>query len=133
VKLSIILTVVTALLFGTVATASAGTASGTTALLGTPVSGASVDVDVSVVSGAPVVPYVYSLQNECYFSGKTSGPPDAYQRDDIVNWNFSSPPNIPHAIMPVNLLPVPKDSVCKVSIVKDNTVVKGSVTKYTVQ
>ncbi len=35
--------------------------------------------------------------------------------------------------MTVNLLTVPAGSVCKVFLVNNNTVVKGSVTKYSVQ
>jgi hypothetical protein len=122
--------------FGAAAAAHAGTAAGKTNLLGPAISGSSVDVDVSVVSTTPVVPYEYAIQNECYFSGKTSGPPDSYQRDDIVNWSYSSPApygEVPHAIMTVNLLTVPVGSTCKVFLVKNNQVVKGSTTKYPVQ
>jgi hypothetical protein len=117
------------------ATASAGQASGTTTLLGTPATGTYVDVDVSVVSAAPVVAYEYALQNECYFSGKVQGPPDSYQRDDIVNWVFSDPPpngNVPHAIMTVSLVTVPAGSKCKMFIAKGNQVVKGSTKIYNV-
>jgi hypothetical protein len=124
------------MVFGSAATASAGQATGTTALLGPATFGESVDVDVSVVSATPVVPYEYSIQNECYFSGRFSGRPDSYQRDDIVNWIYSSPPpngDVPHAIMTVNLLTVPAGSACKVFLVKNNTVVKGSTSKYIVQ
>ena len=35
--------------------------------------------------------------------------------------------------MTVNLLTVPAGSACKVFLVKNNTVVKGSTTKYKVQ
>ena len=135
-KLSIVLVVVAALVFGTSATAIAGTASGTTELLATPTAGSSVDVDVSVVSDAPVVAYEYSIQNECYFSGKAKGKPDSYQNDPIVNWVYSSPPpngDVPHAIMAVNLVSIPAGSACKVFIVKNNTLVKESTTIYTVQ
>ena len=120
------------MVFAATVTASAGTAKGTTTLLGTATSGSSVDVDASVVSSAPVVPYDYAIQNECYFSGKTSGPPDSYQRDDIASWNYSDG-NIPHAVMTMNLLTVPAGSACKVFLVNNNVVVKGSTTKYSVQ
>lgn len=121
------------LVFGTAATAGAGQATGTTTLLGDPLAGSSVDVDVSIVSSAPVVAYEYAIQNECWFTGKAAGPPDSYQRDDIVNWVYSSPPpagNVPHAIMTVNLLTVPAGSTCKIFLVKGNQVVKGSTTTY---
>ena len=131
-----LLAVLVFMVFGSAATASAGTATGATDLLSDPISGSSVDVDVSVVSATPAVPYEYAIQNECYFSGRFSGRPDSYQRDDIVNWIYSEPPpigEVPHAIMTVNLLTVPAGSACKVFLVKNNTVVKDSTTKYTVQ
>ncbi len=115
--------------------ASAGTATGTTNLLGTAVSGSFVDVDVSVVSSTPVVAFEYAIRNECYFSGKVAGPPDSSQQDPIVDWVYSSPPpygSVPHAIMPVYLVTVPAGSQCKVFLVKNNTFVKGSLTTYTV-
>jgi hypothetical protein len=132
-KRSIILFLV--LLLGTVATASAGTAKGTTSLLGPAVAGSFVDVDVSVTSETPVVAYEYAFQNECYFSGKVAGPPDSYQRDDIVYWNYSTPPaygDVPHAIMTAYLDTVPAGSKCKMFLVRNNTVVKGSTTFYSV-
>jgi hypothetical protein len=131
-----IFVMVVLMVVGTAATASAGTATGITTLLGPAISGQSVDVDVSVVSATPVVPYEYAIQNECYFSGKLTGRPDSYQRDAIVNWAYSSPPpngDVPHAIMTVNLLTVPAGAKCKVFLVKNNTVVKGSTTSYTVE
>src|SRR3954447_10520887 len=111
------------LVFLTSSLASAATTTGTTTLLGTPTSGSSVSVDVSIVSTTPVVPYEYAIQNECFFSGRLSGNPDSYQRDDIVNWD-SSVGTVPHTIMPVYLKIVPTGSVCKVFLVKNNTVVK---------
>lgn len=131
-----IFVVLVLLVFGSAATASAGQATGTTTLLGTPISGLYVDVDVSVVSSTPVVAYEYALQNECYFSGRPSGRPDSYHRDDIVDWNFSAPPpngDVPHAIMTVNLLTIPAGSACKVFLVKNNQKVKGSTTIYEVE
>ena len=136
VKLPSTIAIVIALVFCTMGTAHAGTASGTTELLGAPISGTYVDVDVAVVSEAPVVAYEYALQNECYFSGKTNGKADSFQRDDIMNWFYSSPPpngEVPHATMTVNLLTVPAGSACKVFLVKNNQTVKGSTTIYTVQ
>src|SRR2546423_14410586 len=135
-RLLTISAVLVLLVFGTTVTASAGTATGTTTLLGTPISGSSVDVDVSVVSSTPVVPYEYALQNECFFSGRLSGRSDSYQRDAIGNWNYSAPaPNgdVPHATLTVNLLTVPAGSACKVVLGNDNQVVNASTTTYTVQ
>lgn len=123
------------LLTGVPATAMAGQGTGSTELLGVPVAGGSVDVQVEVISATPVVAYEYSIVNQCWFTGRASGPSDSYQRDDIVNWVFSSPPahgTVPQAIMPVDLTSVPEGATCKVSLVKNNTLVKGSVTKYVV-
>src|SRR5215212_2541593 len=97
-----------------VSTASAGTATGTTTLTGLAVAGSSVNVDVSAVSEIPVVPYEYSIRNECNFAGRTNGRPDSTQTDPIVNWLYSGPPNIPHAIMPIYFTQIPAGSFCKV-------------------
>src|SRR6187399_2713696 len=67
-------------LLGLVALASAGTASGTTEILGQtggPYDGVAhedtpTDVELTISTGAPVVPYEYSLINKCWFDGKTS-------------------------------------------------------------
>jgi hypothetical protein len=116
-----------------VSTASAGTGTGTTILLGPAVAGSSVDVDASALSDIPVVPYEYSIRNECNFAGRTNGQPDSTQTDSIVNWLYSDPTNtIPHAIMPLYFTKIPTGSFCKVFLLRNNQVVKGSVTSYTV-
>ena len=117
--------------------ANAATATGTTTF--TPVgavavAGSSVNVDVSVVSEIPVVPYEYSIRNECSFAGRTNGQPDSTQTDPIVNWLYSDPSNtVPHAIMPIYFTTILKGSFCRVFLIRNNQVVKGSVTSYTVQ
>ncbi len=119
-----------------VSIASAGTATGTTAFVpgDTPVAGGNANADVSVVSETPVVPYEYAIQNECNFAGKTNGRPDSIQTDAIVNWLYSDPTNtIPHAIMPIYFTKIPAGSFCKMFLLKNNQVVKGSTTSYTVQ
>jgi hypothetical protein len=123
------------LVFAAALPASAGTATGTTTLLGLPTAGTAVNVQVSVVSDIPVVPYEYAIQNECYFSGRISGHYDSLQRDDIVNWIYSSPPpngSVPVAIMTVYLNSVPTGAACRVYLMKGGTLVKGSTTSYTV-
>jgi hypothetical protein len=102
---------------------------GMTELLGTPTSGETLDVEVSVTSNTPVVPYEYAIQNECSFPGRTG---KSYQRDDIVYWTFFEGDNVPHAVVPVYLQSVPARSKCKVFLIRNNTVVKGSTTSYTV-
>jgi hypothetical protein len=108
---------------------SAGGTTGKTVLQGTPTSGETLLVDVSVTSTAPVVAYEYAIQNECTFPHRSGS---SYQRDDIVYWTFEVG-GVPHAIMPVYLQTVPSGSSCKVFIARNNVVVKGSTTLYTVQ
>lgn len=107
---------------------SAGGTTGKTVLQGTPTSGETLLVDVSVTSTAPVVAYEYAIQNECTFPHRSGS---SYQRDDIVYWTFEVG-GVPHAIMPVYLQTVPSGSSCKVFIARNNVVVKGSTTLYTV-
>jgi hypothetical protein len=102
---------------------------GTTEPVGTPTSGETLYVDVSVTSNTPVVPYEYAIQNECSFPQRSGS---SYQRDDIVYWTFFEGDNVPHAVMPVYLQSVPSGSKCKVFLIRNNTVVKGSTTAYTV-
>ena len=120
------------------ATASAGTASGTTTILGSAAPDAVSDtptlVEVTINTTAPVVPYEYSLVNKCWFDGKTSGPSDSYERFDLAGpWSEPSPGDPPTSFETVNVQPVPAGSKCKVNIVKNNTAVKGSTTTYNVQ
>jgi hypothetical protein len=126
-----------------VAVVNAAPASGTTAILGkaserpTYSSGNSAfantptDVDVSIVGGAPIVPYEYSVENRCWFSGRTSGPSDSYERFDLIGPWFNVGGK-PHTTVTVNNNPVPTGS-CKVAIVHNNTSVKGSTTTYAIQ
>ena len=107
---------------------SAGPSSGTTNPIGTPTSGSTLDVQVSIRSISPVVPYEYAIQNECDFPGKKES---SIQQDDIVSWTFVDGGD-PSAIMPIYLQSVPSGSKCKVFLVHGNTTVKGSTTSYTV-
>jgi hypothetical protein len=108
--------------------AAAAPFSGTTTLLDAPVSGSTLMVEASLTSNGPVVAYGYALQNECAFPQRTGR---SYQRDDIVYWTFEVG-GVPHTTMPVYLQSVPAGSKCKVFLIKNNTVVKGSTTSYTV-
>jgi len=137
----ITITVFAALLaLGSVATASAGPGSGLTTNLGP--SGGSydgkahattlTDVDTAIDGGAPVVPYEYSVVNQCWFSGKTTSPADSYERFDLIGPWFVGSDGLPHATVTVNNNPVPAGAACKVFIVHTNTTVKGSTTGYTV-
>jgi hypothetical protein len=132
-----LLTLVGALALGIAASAIAGTATGTTTILGAAapnaVSDTPTDVQVTINTTAPVVPYEYSLINKCWFSGKTSGPSDSFERFDLAGpWFEPSPGDPPTSIETVNVQPVPAGAKCKVYIIKNNTVVKGSTTTYNV-
>jgi hypothetical protein len=116
-----------------VAVAHAGTATGTTDPIGPAFADTPLQVEVTINTTAPVVPYEYSLINKCWFSGKTSGPSDSYERFDLPGpWFEPSPGDPPTTIETVNVQPVPAGAKCKVYIIKNNTVVKGSTTTYSV-
>ena len=114
---------------------NAAPASGSTTILGTAAPDADAftptQVDVSIVGGAPIVPYEYSIENRCWFDGKTSGPSDSYERFDLIGPWFDVS-GTPHTTVTVNNNPVPAGAKCKVQIMHDNTAVKGSLTQYNV-
>ncbi len=120
------------LVFGLVAVASAAPANGTTALLGVAHEDQPVDVLVSIVSDAPIVPYEYSVLNQRWFSGRYAGHFDSYERFDLLGPWFAGSDGSAQTTVTINLQPVPADSVCKVSILRNNTTVKGSTTEYAV-
>jgi hypothetical protein len=95
----------------------------------TPMAGDTFYVTWTVFGTTPVVPYEYALQNTCAYpkSHFTLG-----QRDDIVVWTDHDPAGNPQVTMPVYLQSVPAGASCKVSLVRNNTVVKGSTLAYTV-
>jgi hypothetical protein len=102
--------------------------SGKTVPLNTPTSGETLYVDASVTSITPVVPYEYAIQNECAFPHRSGS---SLQHDDIITWT-SEVNGVPHVTMPIYLQSVPVGSSCKVFLVRNNTVVKGSTSSYTV-
>lgn len=101
---------------------------GDTELLGTPTSGATLDVEVSVTSEGPVVPYEFQIQNECQLPDRGGR---SLQRDDIVEWVYEVDSD-PHTVMPVYLQSIPAGSKCKVFLTRGNVQLKGSVSSYTV-
>jgi hypothetical protein len=126
------------LALGSIGLASAAPASGATTILG-PTGGpydseahanTPTDVDVSISGGQPVVPYEYAIENRCWFSGKTSGPSDSYERFDLFGPWVVGADGLPHTTVTVNNNPVPVGANCKVAIVHNNTTVKGSTTSY---
>ena len=112
-----------------VSAAGAGPNTASTALVGTPTSGQTLYVTFTVFGSAPVVPYEYALQNTCAYP---KGHFTLGQHDDIVAWTDQDVNGNPQVTMPVYLQSVPAGANCKVSLVKNNTVVKGSAVSYTV-
>jgi hypothetical protein len=91
-----------------------------------------VDVLVSITSEGPVVPYQFAIVNECWLSGKPSGPADSYERFDLIGPFLDGPGAAVLTTVTVNLNPVPSGAICKVSIANGKTTVKGSTSQYTV-
>jgi hypothetical protein len=103
-----------------------------TEVLGTPTAGETLLVRFTVFGTTPVVPYEYALENTCTYPPKSSGHFTVGQRDDIVTWTDRDASGNPQVTMPVYLQSVPAGSACKVSLVRTNTVVKGSTAAYSV-
>jgi len=106
--------------------------SASTELLGTPTSGQTLSVRFTVFGTTPVVPYEYALQNTCVYPAKPYGHFTLGQHDDIVYWTDQDAFGNPQVTMPVYLQSVPAGSACKVSLVKNNTALKGSAVSYSV-
>lgn len=126
------LTALAGALLMALATASGASAqpnAATTELLGVPTSGVTLDVRFTVFGDTPVVPYEYALRNTCAYP---KGHFSLGQRDDVVSWTDHDADGNPQVTMPVYLQSVPSGSSCKVSLVRNNTVVKGSTKSYTV-
>lgn len=109
-------------------TVSAGPISGSTIVPDPQPAGTTILVDVRIGGIVPVVPYEYSIQNECAWGKKATS--TSYQRDDIVDWTFVDG-GLPAATMPVHLGSVPVGAKCKVFVMRGSTQVKGSVSSYT--
>ena len=102
---------------------------GKTTPLNAPTSGATLNVDATVHSNTPIVPYEFAIRNECGIAGK---PGYSIQQDTIIAWTSGTLTD-PHVTMPIYLQSVPAGSKCKVFLVRNGNVnVKGSTTSYTV-
>ena len=124
-------TLATVILGGVAATAAiAQPNAASTQLLNSPVSGTTLSVKFTVFGTTPVVPYEYALKNECAYP---KGHFTLGQQDDIVYWTDQDANGNPQVTMPVYLQSVPAGASCKVSLVANNTTVKGSTESYTVQ
>ncbi len=111
--------------------ASAGPASGDTDLLGAAVGGQEVDVGVTLRGVYPVVAYEFVLENRCWFKGRYSGHYDSAETYPLLGPWFDAG-GASYSEETVNLNDVPSGSVCKVSILRGTSPVKGSTTSYSV-
>lgn len=119
-----------ALLWVLAASPAAAAVRGTT-VVGPAVAGTHADVTASITSPTPIAPYEFSIENRCWFSGRFSGHFDSYERFDIAGPWFDVG-GVPTITVQVNLNDIPAGAACRVSIVRGNTVVKGSTSSYVV-
>jgi len=112
--------------------AQAGTASGTTSLVGAAVGGQPLTVQVSLKGVYPVVPYDFLLENRCWFTGRYAGPVSSTETYPLLGPWFDGGALGATSSQVVDLTPVPSGAVCKVSVTRGSTPVKGSTTSYSV-
>lgn len=110
---------------------SAGPASGDTDLLGAAVGGQEVVVGVTLRGVYPVVAYEFVLENRCWFKGRYSGHYDSSQVYPLLGPWFDAG-GASYSEETVTLNDVPTGSVCRVSILRGTSPVKGSSTSYAV-
>lgn len=111
--------------------AAAGPASGATELLGPATGGQEVVVGVTLAGVYPIVAYEFVLQNRCWFKGRYSGHFDSSETYPLLGPWFDAG-GASYSEETVNLNTVPSGAVCKVSILRGTSPVKGSMTAYTV-
>lgn len=111
--------------------AVAGPASGDTDLLGPAVGGQEVVVGVTLRGVYPVVAYEFVLENRCWFKGRYSGHYDSAETYPLLGPWFDAGGGA-YSEESVNLNDVPSGAVCKVSILRGTSPVKGSSTSYSV-
>ena len=112
--------------------ASAGQVSGSTALLGAPVGGGEVVARVTLKGAYPIVAYDYLLENRCWFGGRFAGPYDSAETYPLLGPWFAGPGGSSYSDETVNLNDVPTGSVCRLSVSRGSTPVKGTTTPYAV-
>ncbi len=111
--------------------AEAAAVRGSTDVLGTPTGGEPLLVAATIDQPAPIAPYEYSLLNRCWFSGRVSGPGDSTERFDLAGpWFLVGGQR--QTTAEVNLNDVPAGALCRVTIMKGTSAVKGSATTYSV-
>ncbi len=104
---------------------------GKTVVVGTPTAGVPLTVQVTLYGVYPVVPYDFSLENRCWFGGRFAGPADSFESYPLRGPWYAAGSGAT-STETVNLNDVPVGSVCKVSISRSTSPVKGSTTAYSV-
>jgi len=123
---------VAALVAGTGGTAfAAPPVTGKTQVLGTATAGMPVQVQVTLYGVYPIVPYDFSLENRCWFGGRFAGAADSYESYPLLGPWYAAGSGAT-STETVNLNDIPAGSVCKVSIARGTSPVKGSSTAYSV-
>ena len=127
-RLTIVATGVLAALLAAAPVGAAGPIAGDTTVPDPQAAGTTLMVEATITSIVPVVPFEYSIQNECSLPNKGGS---TYQRDDIVYW-IDEADGLPHTVMPIYLQTIPAGSKCKVFLMRGTVQVKGSVESYVV-
>lgn len=111
--------------------AAAGPVTGDTEVLGLPTGGEEVVVGVTLSGVYPVVAYEFVLENRCWFAGRYAGHFDSSETYPLLGPWFDAG-GASYSEESVNLNAVPTGAVCKVSILRGTSPVKGSTTAYAV-
>ena len=130
-RLMVVCGAAAALVLGAVP-AAGGQVSGTTTLEGPATSGGAVVVAVTLRGVYPVVAYDYLLENRCWFKGRFTGPYDSAETYPLLGPWFAAPGGGSYSEENVDLDIVPAGAVCKVTVNRGSTPVKGTTTSYSV-
>ena len=113
--------------------AAAGPATGTTSLPpGGATGGQPVTVTVALKGVYPIVAYEFSLLNQCWFAGRYAGHFDSSESYPLLGPWFDGPGGSSLSTQVVDLTAVPSGAVCRVSVSRGSSPVKGSTTSYAV-
>lgn len=104
---------------------------GTTTVIGVALGGQPLDVQVTLRGVYPIVPYDFSLENRCWFSGRYAGPASSRETYQLLGpWYADGSAST--STQTVDLTVVPSGSACVVRIIRGTSPVKGSDTAYAV-
>ncbi len=120
-----------------VVAAPAGTAyagppvTGKTQVTGSPTAGQPLDIQVTLYGVYPIVPYDFSLENRCWFSGRYAGPASSRETYPLLGPWYAAGSGSTSA-QTIDLTVAPSGAACVVRIIRGTSPVKGSDTAYTV-